>query len=308
VVQQYDALQLADTDTLEHNPTMAPTVSTKGGAAAASATSTLDLLCLLDSYDVAHGSGRTSQKAAQWKMGTARREKGGFHLGGSSTSISALNVREELRARAVVEVTGGDGTATTNSDEPPLVDEDLPSKKSKDGKREETNSLFSLHLDGIPKTQKEEEEEGGNSATGDDATLSTAISATAGFNADCNTDVMPSTTGLRLRKKNVPSGQSTTDKGEEDSKGKWTEEIPPRNASDTKLSPEELEEEKLRTANPLDLFGGLPPPPLRAAQVQAREALVRYVEAANVAAEIIRLTNEAEKGERQQQQEGGERR
>ena len=266
---------------------MAPTDSTK--SATASATPTLDLLCLLDSYDVAHGSGRTSQKAAQWKIGTARREKGGFHLGGSSTSISALNVREELRARAVVEVVGGADTAS--NDAPSLVDEGSSSKSTKKEDGEEINAMYALHLDGIPK--KEEAKADTVNNDDDTATQSTAIS-----HADAT-----STTGLRQRKKNVqgPSSNQSAkgDKGAgNDEKSKWTEEIPPQSS---KLTPEELEEEKLRTANPLDLFGGLPPPSLRAAQVQAREALAKYVEAANVAAEIIRLTNEAEK---QQQKEG----
>ena len=264
--------------------------STKSGTATAtaSATPTLDLLCLLDSYDVAHGSGRTSQKAAQWKIGTARREKGGFHLGGSSTSISALNVREELRARAVVQV-----ASSGADDEPSLVDEGSSSSKIAEKEGEETDTVFALHLDGIPKKDEEAVE---SAVTDDDATLSTAISTS--HEADAT-----STTGLRQRKKNAsPSGQNTRDKEDgTNEKSQWTEEIPPET---NKLTPEELEEEKLRTANPLDLFGGLPPPSLRAAQVQAREALVKYVEAANVAAEIIRLTNEAEK--RQQRQEDGE--
>ena len=264
---------------------MAPAGSTKRGIAttSASATPTLDLLCLLDSYDVAHGSGRTSQKAAQWKIGTARREKGGFHLGGSSTSISALNVREELRARAVVQVASG------GADEPSLVDEGSSSSKTVEKEVEETDALFALHLDGIPK----KDEEAVKSAAADvDATLSTAISS----HADAT-----STTGLRQRRKNVPpSGQNAKDKDGNSEDSKWTEEIP---SETDKLTPEELEEEKLRTANPLDLFGGLPPPSLRAAQDKAREALVKYVEAANVAAEIIRWTNEAEM--RQKKEEGG---
>lgn len=260
---------------------MAPTVtdSSKSGTTVA-ATPTLDLLCLLDSYDVAHGSGRTSQRAGLWKIGTARREKGGFHLGGSSTSINALNVREELRARAVVEVAA--------ASEPPLVDEESSSSKSTGKQSKETDSLFALHLDGMPKTDpKSDTPDKATDNENDDgeATLSTAISA----NADAT-----SSTGLRQRKKTAQTATGRNKKEEEET-GKWTEEVPPQNV---KLTPEQLEEEKLRTANPLDLFGGLPPPSLRAAQIEAREALAKYVEAANYAAEIIRLTNGAE--ERQQ--------
>lgn len=267
---------------------MAPTVTdkSKSGTATgttAAATPTLDLLCLLDSYDVAHGSGRTSQRAGLWKIGTARREKGGFHLGGSSTSINALNVREELRARAVVEV-----AAAAAASEPPLVDEESSSSKSTGKQSKETDSLFALHLDGMPKTDpKSDTPDKATDNENDDgeATLSTAISA----DADAT-----SSTGLRQRKKTAQTAAGRNKKEEEET-GKWTEEVPPQNV---KLTPEQLEEEKLRTANPLDLFGGLPPPSLRAAQIEAREALAKYVEAANYAAEIIRLTNGAE--ERQQ--------
>lgn len=260
---------------------MAPTTtdsSKSGTTAAAAATPTLDLLCLLDSYDVAHGSGRTSQRAGLWKIGTARREKGGFHLGGSSTSINALNVREELRARAVVEVAA--------ASEPPLVDEESSSSKSTGKQSKETDLLFALHLDGMPKTDSKSDTPDKDNENDDDATLSTAISA----DADAT-----SSTGLRQRKKTAQTATGRNKK--EEGTGKWTEEVPPQNV---KLTPEQLEEEKLRTANPLDLFGGLPPPSLRAAQIEAREALAKYVEAANYAAEIIRLTNGAEERQRQQ--------
>ena len=251
---------------------MAPTDSSKTDTA----TPTLDLLCLLDSYDAAHGSGRTSQRTGLWKIGTARREKGGFHLGGSSTSINALNVREELRARAVVEVAAASATS-----EPPLVDEESSSKSTGEQSKETDDSLFVLHLDGMPKTDSKSDasDQDTDNDNDDDGTLSAAISA----DADAT-----SSTGLRQRKKNVQTtaGQNKT----EEETGKWTEEVPPQNV---KLTPEQLEEEKLRTASPLDLFGGLPPPSLRAAQIEAREALAKYVEAANYAAEIIRLTNGA---------------
>ena len=266
---------------------MAPTDSSKSGTGTgttAAATPTLDLLCLLDSDDVAHGSGRTSQRAGLWKIGTARREKGGFHLGGSSTSINALNVREELRARAVVEV-----AAAAAASEPPLVDEESSSSKRTGKQGKETDSLFALHLDGMPKADpKSDTPDKATDNENDDgeATLSTAISA----DADAT-----SSTGLRQRKKTAQTATGRNKKEEET--GKWTEEVPPQNV---KLTPEQLEEEMLRTANPLDLFGGLPPPSLRAAQIEAREALAKYVEAANYAAEIIRLTNGAEERQRQQ--------
>ena len=52
------------------------------------------------------------------------------------------------------------------------------------------------------------------------------------------------------------------------------------------------EEERLRYANPLNLFG-VPPPALRVAQAKSRSAIAiaYYVEVANLAREIMKITN-----------------
>ena len=50
------------------------------------------------------------------------------------------------------------------------------------------------------------------------------------------------------------------------------------------------EEERLRYANPLNLFG-VPPPALRVAQAKSRTAIAYYVEVANLAREIMKITN-----------------
>ncbi|KAL7471966.1 hypothetical protein ACHAXS_012279 [Conticribra weissflogii] len=54
------------------------------------------------------------------------------------------------------------------------------------------------------------------------------------------------------------------------------------------------EEENLRKADPLCLFG-VPPSALRIAQTKARDAIAYYVEAANLAREIIRQTDKGSK-------------
>ena len=241
---------------------------------ARSTTRSLDLLCLLDSYDTAHGTARASQRAGQWKIGTARREKGGFHLQSpSASSISALNVREELRARAFV-VCSKDGC---HDEEPALVDEGPSSatstRESACKKTENSSDFFTLYPDGIPKEDAD---------TGKDTVI---LSAAADI-TEKSTSTNSSDGGLRQRKKapkNRPNNAGTGKKSE------WSEETPL-----AALTEEELEEEKLRNANPLDLFGGLPPPSLRAAQVKAREALASYLQAANRAVEIIQIINEAE--------------
>ena len=79
--------------------------------------------------------------------------------------------------------------------------------------------------------------------------------------------------GIRQRrsKKEVKPQSSTA--------GKWSEE----NFKDE-------EEEKLRSTNPLDLFGGgLVPRDLKLAQKHAKESLASYIAAANEVAAIMRL-------------------
>lgn len=65
------------------------------------------------------------------------------------------------------------------------------------------------------------------------------------------------------------------------------EEIGDTNKNEwTVVDPEKEEEERLLSADPLDLFGALPPQELRKAQEEARKALAGYVEAANLIAAI----------------------
>mmetsp|Transcript_31477 Transcript_31477/g.65422 ORF Transcript_31477/g.65422 Transcript_31477/m.65422 type:complete len:220 (+) Transcript_31477:73-732(+) len=56
----------------------------------------------------------------------------------------------------------------------------------------------------------------------------------------------------------------------------------------------EEEEDNLRKTDPLCLFG-VPPPSLRISQTKARDALAYYVEAANLAREIMRKTDKRSK-------------
>jgi hypothetical protein len=77
------------------------------------------------------------------------------------------------------------------------------------------------------------------------------------------------TDGLR-RRGNAPQTTNNTESE------KWTEEMAD-------------EEEQLRSADPLTLFG-VPPADLRVAQARSRDAIAYYVEVANLAQEILRLT------------------
>lgn len=87
---------------------------------------------------------------------------------------------------------------------------------------------------------------------------------------------MPKTTeGLRRRGK--ASNETQVD-------SEWTNELT-------------VEEEQLRSADPLTLFG-VPPVALRVAQAQSRDAIAFYVEVANLAQEILRITNATKSDEK----------
>ena len=84
------------------------------------------------------------------------------------------------------------------------------------------------------------------------------------------------TDGLRRR------GNTSKDTNVESDK--WTEETTD-------------EEEKMRSDDPLTLFG-VPPAALRVAQTRSRDAVAYYVEIANLAQEILRITNTSTDGEK----------
>jgi hypothetical protein len=75
-----------------------------------------------------------------------------------------------------------------------------------------------------------------------------------------------------LRRRGNASSEATKSEGE-----KWTEETTD-------------EEEQLRSADPLTLFG-VPPAALRVAQTKSRDAVAYYVEVANLAQKILRITS-----------------
>ena len=73
-------------------------------------------VCLLDAYSSAHGDGNSSLKSSMWKLSKARRQRG------NGARISALDVREELQARAVLrestpELVESEGTTSSNNEQ-----------------------------------------------------------------------------------------------------------------------------------------------------------------------------------------------
>ena len=71
----------------------------------------------------------------------------------------------------------------------------------------------------------------------------------------------------------------------------WTTELDEPTSSNNEE--EEVRLHQQQYTDPLNLFG-IPPPALRVAQAKSRSAISYYVEVANLAREIIRITNDGE--------------
>ena len=187
---------------------------------------------------------------------------------------SCDDVREELRAVALLELNGGGGGGgpadgeNNNNDTLDLVQE----AESAGGSR------FILHLDGMKSAsaaarqkdqhkQQQQQDDDDN----DDNIITTNNTENEG--------------GLRRRK-----GGEKINTTNDDISNKWT--IEQQEQEQQSIIQDDEEEKHVRNcnANPLNLFG-VPPPALRVAQSKSRSALAYYVEVANLAREILEITN-----------------
>ena len=140
-----------------------------------------------------------------------------------------------------------------------------------------------LHLDGIASSE-DRGEEGATACSGPQGR------AKAEAPPDGEAGTTGEGLGLRQRRnRNLSAAADGGSGGGGNSGGNsgWTMEVPARDDEGEVTADDE--ERTLRELDPLHLFGGLPPPALRAAQAEARAALASYVEAANLANEILRL-------------------
>ena len=163
-------------------------------------------------------------------------------------------------------------------EEPSLVSEESHTSddiKDSDGEVSK-GSRFVLHLDGM-KSAKEQQQP---VAREDDVQEQSS-----------NIDNIPSidnnkSEGLRRRHQ---STTTTQDDNTAKKSNKWTE----LDATSSNNNDEEERLHQQQYTDPLNLFG-IPPPALRVAQAKSRSAISYYVEVANLAREIIRITNDGE--------------
>jgi hypothetical protein len=218
--------------------------------------SVLTVLSLLDTYAVVHEQGNTFQKQSFWNLHKARHRKTGGLL--ANNTVKASYAREELRARSILLKENKDGTVEA---EPDLVDNDDNGDDQKDSCLTEAPKRFVL-VDAVEQKREAEKENASTATTPSDTSTANDNAAAA---------------GMRNRKKASSQQQAADDS---DAKTKWTVE--------DQETDEVLDEEaRLTAADPLLLFGGgLPPRDLLVAQKEAKEALAKYVEAANLIAAI----------------------
>ena len=244
-------------------------------------TPTIELLTLLHQYESLHTN--ANLKSCIFNITKARKFRSGGASCVGSSEYSANDVREELRAQVFLELKdddddddGVDGNSNDNSDErkePNLVNEDISdglddddtAKNYQQGACGKGDGRFVLHLDGMKASKQQR---AANESAHTNRTIENKESE-----------------GLRRRRGNtVTIDGGNTDNEATDETNKWTTE---NVAQPTAI---QNEEERLRFADPLNLFG-VPPPALRVAQTKSRSAVAYYVEVANVAREIMKITN-----------------
>jgi hypothetical protein len=182
----------------------------------------LTAVCLLQAYAEILDEGNDCFKKSLWNLNKARRQMG------RGTTLSAMDLREELRAQTVLRESTPDlaveGSKTPNEESDEDCFQLVDAKEELAAIRQKVDS-----------TNKSKE-------------------------------------GLRNRK--ASEGEKTEE---------WTEETSPD------------EEDRLRSVDPIELFGALTPRDLKGAQQDAKKALEAYVQAANLAVAILRLTDSKKK-------------
>ncbi len=229
--------------------------------------SRLEALLLLDAYSKVHEKAGDLQKSCCWSITKARHSRR-REIVGFEGQLSATHVREELRARVVIQLNKG-----SSNTPPPLMDDDDENNVNNDKKtkKAEDSSLNFTLIDVVEELERRRQPP--PSTSHDDPN----ILAQEDKEDALTRELDPQSYGLRHRK-----GKSTAESKHDDATKTVVEEPIPFVMDE--------DEEELRRMNPLEILGGsLPPRELKTAQVQARESLLMYVEAANKAAAILKM-------------------
>ena len=235
-------------------------------------TQTIKLLNLLQQYEILHTTANDNLKLSIFNITKARK----FGSSSSGQQYSPDDVREELIASALLELQDDIGV-DDNGIEPNLVHEDVLSSSNDDGGVKISSggvskgSRFVLYLDGMREV-----------ATAKQHTAN--ISCQQLDDKTAGADNIESD-GLRRRRKGKTTDTKSSSEENSSSTTKWTieDETPNESSNNDK-------EQRLQNADPINLFG-VPPPALKVAQTKSRYAIAYYVEVANLAREIMKITN-----------------
>ena len=235
-------------------------------------TQTIKLLTLLQQYEILHTNANDNLKSSIFNITKARK----FGSSSSGQQYSPDDVREELRACALVELQDDIDNDDDNDVVPNLVKEDdVPSSGDDDdvkisGGISKGSRKFVLLLDGMREVAKQQTTTTRCQQLDDNKTL-----GVENIEKD----------GLRRRRGGKADDTTTSSKATSDV-NKWT--IEDESANDTSNN---NEEQLLQSTDPINLFG-VPPPALKVAQSKSRYAIAYYVEVANLAREIMNITNQ----------------
>jgi len=243
-------------------------------------TTTIDILTLLQQYEALHSAANDNLKSCLFNI-TKARKVGTSKICYGDLQYSVDNVREELRAQALLECKEC-GSTYDIDEESSLVSEESSTSVDNDGKdsgdsKVSKGNRFVLHLDGMRNAKEQHQlaarrEEAQEQMNNINTTSIDDNTASEGGGV----------------KKAAPKHCNNTDNNADDKKSadeRTTELDAPTSSNNN------TEEKRLQYTDPLNLFG-IPPPALRVAQAKSRSAIAYYVEVANLAREIIRITND----------------
>ena len=239
-------------------------------------TQTIKLLTLLKQYEALHTTANDNLKSSIFNITKAR--KFSSSSSGVHQQYSPDDVREELRASALLELQDDIDDGNVDDIEPNLVHEGIPSSGDDDDVKiscevSKGSRKFVLHLDGMREVAIAKKEQQTNTTVCqqiDDKTI-------GADNIDSD--------GLRRRRRGKTDGTKSSSKATLDT-NKWSTEV--HTTNDTGNNDEES---RLQSVDPINLFG-VPPPALKVAQTKSRYAIAYYVEVANLAREIMNITNQ----------------
>ena len=232
-------------------------------------TQTIKLLTLLQQYEILHTTANDNLKSSIFNITKARK----FGSSSSGQQYSPDDVREELTACALVELQDDIGVDDNNDTEPNLVQEDSGGDDGGAKSGVSKGRKFVLHLDGMREVATERQQ----TATTDCQQLDNKTIGADNIESD----------GLRRRRRGKTDGtKSSSEDNSTSDKNKWT--IDDETLNDTSNNDKE---QRLQNADPINLFG-VPPPALKVAQTKSRYAIAYYVEVANLAREIMNITNQ----------------